>query len=300
MELTDASEQECLVLKNNYKVFQVNNVSDYTYDSKTHNKIHISFYTPTDELNIKYYFILDTDSNEAFGHWVYESAIYLPIYNLLKEQIPSLKLVLKCPKMYKTIFTTFFGITDIVYTLDTTSANVSYFPSPVSSLIVKECTNVNIAHLTDFMIHFYMYKLPQSVDDAQYDFLIMPRQKKENYAPNDRIINYSAICNFFETTKGYSYKILHTDEVTDLKQQIRCIRNAKNIIVTDGSPLFCNMLFGINKTFYILDGTLSFLHTYEIPKNTYIVKMAKNVFQHKIVYIKQSVMIDKLRSGEIQ
>jgi hypothetical protein len=28
--------------------------------------------------------------------------------------------------------------------------------------------------------------------------------------------------------------------------------------------------------------------------------MAKNVFQHKIVYIKQSVMIEKIRSGEIE
>jgi hypothetical protein len=300
MILTDTSEQEYLLLKNNYKVFQVKNVSDYTYNKQSHSAINVTLFTPPNDLNTNYYFIIDTDCNEAFGHWVFESSIYLHLYTTLKETISSLKLVLKCPKMYKQIFTTFFGITDIVYTLDTTSANISYFPSPVSCLIVKECTPTNMAHLTDFMIHFYMYKLPPQLDNILYDFLIMPRQKKENYAPNDRIIDYSPICNFFETNKGYSYKILHTDDVTDLEQQIRCIRNAKNIIVTDGSPLFCNMLFGTNKTFYVLDGTLSFLHTYELPKNTYIVKMAKNVFQHKIVYIKQSVMIEKIRSGEIE
>jgi len=300
MELSDNSLCDHLIVNNFFKVFQVKNVLDYAYnDKKTHHAIQISFNKPSADLTVDHYFVIDNHLNEAFGHWVFESAIYLPIYNILRKTYPSLKLVLKCPKVYKKIFTAFFGITDIVYTIDKTKSNLCFFPSPISSLTINDCSPTNRAQLTDFMIHFYTYKLPQQVPEEKYDFLIMPRQKRENYAPNDRIIDYSPICNFFESSKAYSYKIFHTDDVTDLNQQIRYIRNSKHIIVTDGSPLFCNMLFGTQKTFYVLDGTLSFLHTYEHPKNTYIVKMAKNIFQHKIIYVKQSVMIEKVRSGEI-
>ena len=40
--------------------------------------------------------------------------------------------------------------------------------------------------------------------------------------------------------------VLHTDTITDIKDQINLILRAKNIIVTDGSPYLINSLISLN------------------------------------------------------
>ena len=40
--------------------------------------------------------------------------------------------------------------------------------------------------------------------------------------------------------------VLHTDKLTELKEQINLILRAKNIIVTDGSPYLINSLISLN------------------------------------------------------
>lgn len=54
--------------------------------------------------NIQYYLIIDTKDYDAFGHWVFESAIYIPFYIKLKEIYPNIKIHLKSKKKFKDIF----------------------------------------------------------------------------------------------------------------------------------------------------------------------------------------------------
>ena len=59
------------------------------------NQIYPSNYSyPSNDSS--YYFIIDTLLHDAFAHWVFESAIYLPLFLLLKEKYyPNLKLYIR-------------------------------------------------------------------------------------------------------------------------------------------------------------------------------------------------------------
>ena len=87
-----------------------------------------------------YYFIADTLYDEAFGHWVLETGIYLPLFITLKKTYPNLKLVLRSKRMFKKLFCDFFGIKDVVYSLEPN--NVCFFPSPISALNDKSISNL--------------------------------------------------------------------------------------------------------------------------------------------------------------
>ena len=50
--------------------------------------------------------------NDPFGHWVFEVAVFLPLFHILKSKYPTLKLLSFNPKRYNDIFYKGFGIID--------------------------------------------------------------------------------------------------------------------------------------------------------------------------------------------
>lgn len=117
-----------------YPYFEIKNVHTI--------ELHFNKYT----LDLEYlpnmghtytYLNIDTMFHDVFSHWVFESAIYLPLFLKLKKKYPDLKLYSKGYKMYKKLFYDYFDIceTDIVYQLE--SSNRCLFPKPISSLNVN-------------------------------------------------------------------------------------------------------------------------------------------------------------------
>jgi len=228
-----------------YKIFTVKNVKSYTNDTNFNSWIIDTFDETTDE-NMHMYFIIDTLFDRAFSHWVFECAVYLDLFLLLREKYPNIKLHLKNKRTFKLLFCRLFGIKeeDIVYTLE--SSNISIFPSPISFMNNTNLPEEYVEQLRVFFLRFNEYK-SKVVSPVT---LIMPRQSKENYYGNDRSYKTDTIG---ESIKSTPYEYFHTDTVTDLKDQINKVSSANTIIITDGSPLLVNGMFAQNARFMVID-----------------------------------------------
>ena len=249
-----------------YKLFIIENVIHYSLiDFHTH-QIEVC---EKKEESLEYYFVIDLLYHDAFGHWVYESAIYLPIFKKIKEMYPTIKIVLKSKKQFKSLFLKFFDImeTDVVY--DMQPNNVCLFPSPISLLN----DNVNMTDIyKQIIVKFITIFLKDRIESHLYDYVILPRQMKENFTYNDRTYDMSVVYNAMNTITT-KYNILHTDTIVDLKDQIAALQSAPNVIITDGSPYLVNNMFCNHQKLFIID-TLT-IH----QSSTY----------HKINYIRETI-----------
>jgi hypothetical protein len=227
-----------------YKVFIVKNVISYL-GSVDHWDIEVAN-TQSDDI----YFIIDGEHDGAFGHWVFESSIYLlELFQLLKAKYPTIKLHLKSQKNFKKLFCDLFNIDNetIVYDLPT-NGSTCIFPSPISFLNQKE---LSVTYEEIINRYFVFFNNIQSDNVHTNDYLIMPRQTKENYASNERIVPCHGILNYFQTS-SHQYEVLHTDSINILTEQINKLRSSKHIILTDGSPMFVNGLFSSNSIIIVL------------------------------------------------
>ena len=278
--ITDDTDHKNHMIDNIYKVFIVENVVQYSLINFNAHHIEVC---NSDEKPVEYYFVIDLLFHDAFSHWVYESAIYLPIFNKLKEIYPTIKILLKEKKQFKLLFLKFFHImeTDIVY--DIQPHNVCLFPSPISVLNDNHYfTDTYKQILLQFITIFSQYSTSIDVSHV-YDYIILPRQTKENYKNNDRSYHMELI---YEAVRSISqnYDTLHTDTIVDLKDQIAAVQSAPNVILTDGSPFMVNNLFCNNQKLFVLDTmTIQQLSTY--MKFNYIREMICRLHHNSYTYI---------------
>jgi hypothetical protein len=133
-----------------------------------------------------YYLYIDGAPNDPFGHWVFESGIFLPLFFLLKKQYPLLQLFSFNPKKYKQIFYNSFGI-------DTNS--VAYALEKNNTVIFTQWNSLG-DHNTQrrelfrqYSRNFYESLVPRGMSlEKPIDILYLPRGKNENFVPNDRTI----------------------------------------------------------------------------------------------------------------
>lgn len=211
-----------------------------------------------------HYFLIETiDSDAAFGHWVWESAIFLPSFLELKRSDPRLRLVLRSKKQYKKLFTDFFGIRqeDVLHIddLEIGETNVTgrlpsahnwcVFPPTIALTSVSDETLHSWIPYFDNMIRVIRHRRDPSSRLESIPFLFLPRQSKENFLPNERRINYTDIYDAVINAGG---EILDTDYVGDLTVQIKKIQAADVIILDNASSLLFNGLVARNKTLYAL------------------------------------------------
>lgn len=224
------------VLKDDiYEYCEIKNVA--TIESR-YNKYIIEL--DDDKDSIYYYLIIDTVHQDAFGHWVFESGIYLPLFFKIKQKYPLLKLYLSTFKMYKKLFCNYFDINDhdIVYTLE--KNNTCILPLPISSL------NINTLNENWKLQVEYFFNIMPRVNKKTTTTVFLPRQHKENYNGNNRNYNTADIVDHIDL-------IVHTDEINCLNDQINKVNSSSNVILTGGSPYFVNGLFCNNSNIIVLD-----------------------------------------------
>ena len=279
--LTNLTNYKHHIIDDTYKVYEVENVSGYIYANFNSWELEVNDILNDTIVPDNYYFIADTLYDEAFGHWVLETGIYLPLFITLKKTYPNLKLVLRSKRMFKKLFCDFFGIKDVVYSLEPN--NVCFFPSPISALNDKSISDEFKKQTRIFRNYF----TPTST--VEHEFVILPRQIKENYAPNDRKISFQNLINYL----GERARILNTDEITKLEDQINIVNSGKNICLSEGSPFDVNSLFCKNKTIYIVDVSETFKQQREIySKSKFILELHKE--NNNIIYISQTELIIQL------
>ena len=212
--------------------------------------------------------IIDTLYDDAFGHWVYESAIYLSLFRRLRQKLyPNLKLHTKRPRRYKDLFYRFFGIaeSDIVESEKLICPNTCIVPLPVSSWNEKSICSVYKTYV-DELFDVFAKKIGNCFP-KMISVLLSPRARQENYAGNDRQIDVTDIIEKIRDTA----KILYTDQVQCLlDDQIRHIAAAKTVILMDGSAYYVNGLFAIDSQILVVGGCCVVQHNQEFPKMNYI------------------------------
>jgi hypothetical protein len=273
IHINDLSETNDTIQKeyiDDYKIYSIKNIQSYSHVNFNSWVVKICNSENSDTGCINRYFAADTSFDTAFAHWVYETAIYIPLFKKLKTIYPDLKLYLQNRRNYKILFCKYFGIeTDnIVYTFDNNVQSICYFPSPISALNDPYLNPNYVNYLNRFMDHFI-----DTENKEIYSVNIMPRQIKENYKENDRVITYDLI---LESTNSIPNRIITlTDLIDNLQLQIDAICCSKITVVTDGSAFLVNGMFSHNK--HLIVSGLMCTHT-------------QSMTYHKLGYIRQKII----------
>ena len=233
-----------------YKFKIATNVIEYSYVDYDKWRINTA---PSDikEGDSNHYLIIDTLHNDAFIHWAYESAIYLPLFKELKQLYPKIRLHLKAQKQYKRMICEHFKINSDDVVLELSPNNTCIFPLPISSLNKNTICDDYKEQLNAFCK--YIRSTVSNASEKTVSILLMPRQTKENYVGNNRRYNIedisSKVAEFPDTV------ILNTDNITSLQEQIDLVHSSKNIILTGGSAYFFNGMISNNANMVVLDAS---------------------------------------------
>jgi hypothetical protein len=196
----------------------------------------------SNDINVKNYLYVETGYHESVGHWLYESAIFLPFYNNLKVIYPDLILYIPNMKKYKELFCSFL---EVPFTTEFVEGSTIICPEPISCLTFREPNSV----FNTIVDHFFDIFTPKPTD-IKTNFLVMPRQSNENYIANNRFIDVSNIIDFLE--KYRDCKLCLTDTINTLDDQITEVNESESIVLSSGGGYLVNSLLARNKTLYVI------------------------------------------------
>ena len=230
----------------NVTVYQ--NVSDYNFTIGDNNHWTVITNNQNATDNPSVYFITEFyDKDSSIGHWVYESAILIQYYQLLKSYIPNLKWHVKVKKSFKNLFFDKYCVSekDIVYELN--KSNVCFF--------VKPWTLNNNKNFDSKSFETDLGFLTRSFDFTELNkptkLLYITHKNKENYSGNAREYNLDEFINVVRP------KVLYTDQIQNIDEQCNIVRSAETIIVHAGSAYFINgLLFARNSNIVVVDTSL--------------------------------------------
>jgi len=231
-----------MIIHNNVKSYFLNAINELWQITLNNIEDH-------PEKESQHYFIMSREvSSDAFYHWVFEDCIYIEDYYKLKKEIPNLKIHIGNNKDFKRIFLKYLQVNSEDIVCDLEPINTCYFSDTLHINPSKLFSNVlTEQYIKEKLYNFIKYFEPLKMENIQktIPILLLPRQKKENYNGNNREYftdNIEEIILLLDNKN----KILNTDIITDLNNQINIIRSAHIIIVTDGSPFIINSIFAYN------------------------------------------------------
>lgn len=247
------------------QIFEIRkNVKSQTCNIST-SELFFEYYVSDKNNNeLNYFLLFETCMDSAFFHWIYESAIYLSYFFKLKSKYPELKLLVKKnPKRsYKNLFFKALNISENdIFWLTNKEINdckTVYINIPSNNICINTKPHyLNTVQIKDkniykeLVINFrnliltncnIIYPIEKPIDN-----LFFPRSKKENFAPNDRIINYDKIYKLLE---GKNYTEYDTINTRDLTEQIKLLVSSQNIILDWGASFLVNGLFCNNSNIF--------------------------------------------------
>ena len=190
-------------------------------------------------------------------------------------------------RVYKLLFTNYFHIedSDIVYSIPIDKSNVCFFPSPISLLNSNNpLTQVYKDIISSFVCEF---NIPTESNVSNYEYIVMPRQSKENYVGNDRFYDFSYIYKALEE-KNKRYFVLNTDTITVLTDQITMVRNTPRLIVADGSAFLVNNIFCKNQHIIVVGNHETYNQSSSYVRMKYIIESVSEINGNSYEYVKTS------------
>lgn len=270
---------------NNYNIEDIylnkyDNVISYKYTPcKSELKLEIN----NNENNIEkeIFYIFDCPGEDALIHWIAESFIFYPIFLKLKCIYPNIKILTSNKKKYFKNIMTFFNINnDIYYKIDNTQNNICFFPKIISlnDLTAQDDIDFYKNYLNLFYININSIL---SNNHLNYNkILLLPRNNKDNYASNDRIIK--GIDNIEENIIKIGGIVLNTYQINNINLQWSIINHSEIIILEYGSSFFFNCIFIKNKKIILLNNCENF---YQISQFMSLKIMYDIINQNNKLYI---------------
>jgi hypothetical protein len=228
---------------------------DYYDSSVTNNELSVFF------------LLFETCFDSAFGHWIYESAIYLTYWSELKRKYPELKILVKQnpQRSYKKLFFNALNIDeDDIHWLENEEINdckTVYVNIPSNNICINTkphyMNTVQVKNITNFknLILDFRNRIMNNLniiypEEKTIEYLFFPRSKTENYSSNNRITNYETVYKLLE---GKQYTEYDTVNKNNLKEQIELLVSSKNIFLDWGASFCVNSLFCKNSNIFISD-----------------------------------------------
>ncbi len=239
-----------------------------------------------DSIEINYILLFENVYNSAFGHWIYDSAIFLEYFDKLNKKFNNkLKIytIAKPPRKYKKLLFDFFNINneniieckEELTGIHRLSRNNKWMEEknvvlPYNNICITcpiinlNNTNMNTNLFKKRIIRFKNVILDKSSKDKKYiENLFFPRNKKENLKYNDRTINYQPVHKIIGDKPLITYNTLDTNNFID---QINMLINAKNVFLDYGSSLWVNGLFCKNSNIYVSNNLKQHLESFNYYK----------------------------------
>jgi hypothetical protein len=228
----------------------------------------------------QYYFTIDNIYNDAFGHWVYESAIYLCIFHKLKELYPNIKLLIFSQKNYKKCFFNAFYISeDDIVTEISNKNNCIIFPKYTTH------HDGNLGELYSKYINNLYTFITKDINNynKEYSIVYFPRGSLENYKGNDRVINNQD--KIIDLVSSYNNSFIYnTDTTKNFVNQVELLKKTRIFLADYGSNFIVNSFFCENSIIIILGVTV----THELFPAGHIIMDYIKKRNNKIIFIQDT------------
>jgi hypothetical protein len=229
-------------------IHKYENITSYTYTGCKAILTIISSLEDFFQKDKEIYYVFDCPGEDALFHWIAESFIFYPLLLKIKEIYPNIKILTRNTKKYvKNIFK-FFNI-NIEITNTIKPNNICFF-SPIVSLNELDC----LKDLFFKYIHSYIDNINLLLSNSilpDNKIILLPRNNKENYIPNERII--PGIEDIEQNIIDNGGIVLNTYQINNIYIQWSIIQSSEIIILDYGSSFFFNCLFVKNKKIIVLD-----------------------------------------------
>ena len=193
------------------------------------------------DTSVPIYFILDTINQNAFSHWVYENATWLPSYLQLKEKYPSIRLVIEKWKDFKKLYFHYYNISldSVCLESDIQEKNFCYFHT-YTSFNDKSVPPIYYKNVEEYKKYIDRIQVTKSIP-----ILYLPRGTKENLAgASNRIYNVQN--DLKDYVKQLGGTVYETDSSSSLNEQIQVVKQSCIVLLDYGSNLWVNGLFAEN------------------------------------------------------
>jgi hypothetical protein len=239
------------------------------------------------ELAEKIYVVIDTVDQDTFGHWIFESAIWIPeIKRLYPTLVHKIEFSLINRKKYKEDFLLYLGVR---YTYYPSPRNITIICPPFTSLTSHRYLSRYLILLDSF--HRHLEEISFSPIKTN-DNLLLPRQTKESLSQRD--VDTRSLEEVFKSNSKEA-KIFISNESTNFSDQVLIVRGSRSIFVTDGSAFLVNGFLAINSNIIVLGTTLvrtqsmlyekvaAILDVIEKGNNVVFVNNAENKFEFESI-----------------
>jgi len=178
------------------------------------------------------YCVVDSEMSINFGHFVWESLVYLKQLKRLKTKFPELIFIIKNKTKFKAKLLDHYGFrySDKINNPD----NYVAFFAPISLLVNNKYSTYYKRLLDEF--HYEIHRENPSFFEKDLSITYFPRHEKIDnlhYENQDRSFNTSEIQDYLKNKKNCV--IFDTEHSSSWANEVEMVRRSKFIICHDGS-----------------------------------------------------------------